>query len=267
MENANGFGHLAALAFPLALYQYLHAKGAIRWLGLALCAILVGGVITSVSRGALFSLIIVFCVVMFRERGRWLPILIVIALAIGATPFLPEYFLKRVGRLGTDVKNSITIGNRHDLTSRGHLNTAGLRIWSAHPIVGVGIGNFGHHYSRPEFASGMRANRSIVAHNIYIQAMSEMGTVGLAILAWLLINATRSMFSARRASRESRERRLYFGAVEMMTLTILISTATYGSVMGNDLWMFLALAAISGRVALTGVKTGERAVPATEQLT
>lgn len=267
MENANNFGHLAALAFPLALYQYLYAKGALRWVGLVLCAILVGGVVASVSRGALVSLFIVFAVVMVLERRRWLPIMIIGGLAFGSIPLLPEYFIDRVRNITVDVKNSITIGNDRSMTTRGHLNTAGLRIWAAHPVVGVGIGNFGYYYSRPAFAGGMRAEQSIVAHNIYIQAMAEMGTVGIAVLAWLLLNAGRSLFRARRLSRWSQERWLYFGAVEMMTLAIVVSTATYGSLMGNDLWMFLGLAAIAGRVACEGAPAGMEAPNGAETLT
>jgi len=259
MENANGFGHLAALAFPLAFYQYLYAKGRLRWIGLVLSAVLVGGVIASVSRGALVSLFVVFAVMMVRERRRWIPILVIVALAASLLPFLPAYYVKRVGNIAVDVKNSVTVGNDRGLTSRGHLNTAGLRIWAEYPVVGVGIGNFGFYYSRPEFIAGMRAEQTIVAHNIYIQTLAEMGTVGIGILAWLLFNAGRSLLRARRASSWSRERWLYFRAVEMMTLAILVSTATYGSVMGNDLWMFLGLAAIAGRVAGSTVEASDEA--------
>ncbi len=158
-----------------------------------------------------------------------------------------------------DVTNSIMVGSETDLTSRGHLNAAGFRIWAAHPILGVGIGNFGYYYSRPEFIGGMLAHQGILAHNIYIQAAAEMGTIGIALLLWLLINAGLSLLRARRLSRTRRDRWIYFGAVEMMTLAILVSTATYGSLMGNDLWMFLGLAAIAGRVARTAPPTRQEA--------
>ncbi len=254
MENPNGFGHLAALAFPLALYQYLYAKGWVRWLGLLLCAVLAGGVVASVSRGALLSLLVVLVAVVIVERRRLIPILLIFGLAFSSIPLLPDYFVERAANLVVDVKNSVMIGNQRGLTSRGHLNTAGLRIWAAHPIMGVGIGNFGFYYNEREFIGGMTAKQEVVAHNIYIQALAEMGTVGAVVLFWLLLNSGLSLLRARRVTGRSDERRIYFGAIEMMTLAILVSTASSGSLMGNDLWMFLGLTMIAGRVAET---TGE----------
>lgn len=249
MGNPNNFGGLATLAFPLALYQYIYAKGWMRLLGLALTAILVGGIVSSVSRGALVSLIVVFTVVCVRERRRLIPILLVIGLAFSAIPLLPDYFLERAGNLTVDVKNSVAVGSGPGLTSRGHLNTVGLRIWAAHPILGVGIGNFGFYYNQRDYISGMAAGEQVVAHNIYIQALAEMGTVGALVLAWLLLNSGLSLMRARRATHYTERRRIYSRAIEMMTLAILINTASTGSLMGNDMWMFLGLTMIAGRVA------------------
>jgi len=249
MENPNNFGQLATLAFPLALYQYIYGKGWMRWLGLLLSGILVGGIVASVSRGATVSLIVVFGAVMFVERRRLIPILLVLGLAFSLIPLLPDFFVERVGNLAVDVKNSLTIGNQQGLTSRGHLNTAGLRIWAAHPVLGVGIGNFGYYYNQRQFIGGMTAGEEVVAHNIYVQALAEMGTVGGVVLFWLLLNSALSLLRARRVTDRRGARWIYFGAIEMMTLSILVSTASTGSLMGNDLWMFLGLTMIASRVA------------------
>jgi O-antigen ligase len=249
MENPNNFGQLATLAFPLALYQYLYGKGWVRWVGLTLGGILVGGIVVSVSRGALVSLIIVFGVVMFLERRRLIPLLLILGLAVSAIPLLPDFFVERVGNLTVDVKNSLLVGNQTGLTSRGHLNTAGLRIWTAHPVMGVGVGNFGFYYNQRQFIGGMTAKQTVVAHNIYVQTLAEMGTIGAVLLLWMLVNSGRSLIQARRATDRNGERWTYFGAIEMMTLSILIATASTGSVMGNDLWMFLGLTMIASRVA------------------
>jgi O-antigen ligase len=251
MANPNNFGQLAALAFPLALYQYIFGKGWVRWLGFALSGVLVAGIVVSISRGALISLIIVFVVVMVRERRRLIPLLLVAVLALSAVPLLPDFFIYRVENLNDDVKNSIMIGNKQTLTSRGHLNTAGLRIWAANPVMGVGLGNFGRYYIKREFIGGMTAGAQVMPHNIYIQAMAEMGTVGLAVLVWMLVNSALSLIRARNSTDPKGQRWAYFRALEMMTLSILISTASSGNILGNDLWMFLGLTMIAGRVAQT----------------
>ncbi len=248
MENANGFGHLAALAFPLAFYQYLYRRGTMRWVGLALSAVLVGGVVVSVSRGALVSVIVICAVTLFRERQRALPLLLVIAMVIPLIPVMPEYFNKRVGNLTEDIKNSLSIGRDRGLTSRGYLNNAGLKIWAAHPILGVGIGNFGHYYIQRDYMQRLDGTDEMVAHNIYVQALSETGLVGFGVLVSVLGISAYSIWRARRKSDRTGERWIYLGAIEMMALAIVVSTATYGSVMNNDFWMFIALTAISRRV-------------------
>lgn len=249
MENANNFGHLAALAFPLALYQYLYRRGAIRWFGLALACLLMGGVVASVSRGALLSVIIVSGATLALERRRAIPILLIIVLALSVAPFLPDFFQERVGNLAEDVKNSLMVGSNRELTSRGYLNSAGLRIWSTHPVLGVGIGNFGHYYVQREYVEGLAGTEQTIAHNIYIQALAETGLVGAAILMWLLLNSVRNVWRGRRVYDRSSQEWIYFSSLSMMTFAILISTATYGSLMDNDFWMFLGLTAVAGRIA------------------
>jgi O-antigen ligase len=249
MRNPNALAHLAALAFPLALYQYMFAKGWVRWFSLALCAVLAGGIVVSVSRGALISVLFVFFAVVIRERRRLIPLLFVAGLAFSAIPLVPEYYFVRVGNLATDAKYSLALGNDRQLTDRGHLNAAGLRIWAAHPIMGVGIGNFGYYYVRPEFRGGMLAKQSIVAHNVYIQALSETGIVGTSIFFWMLINSVLSLLRAGRAVKRTDKRWVYFGGVEMMTLAVLISTGVVGNMVGSNLWLFLGLTMVADKVA------------------
>ena len=249
MENANSFGHLAALAFPLALYQYIYRRGWMRVAGFALLIILTGGIVASVSRGALLSVMVVFAVTLWRERQRAIPLLIVVAVAVAATPLLPEYYQDRVGNLAVDIKNSVMVNNDRGLTSRGYLNSAGLKIWSTHPILGVGIGNFGYYYVQREFVEDLAGSEQTIAHNIYIQALAEMGVVGAFLLLWIMLQSAKSILRARKLSEAYQDRLVYFRAIEMMALAILVSTATYGSLMNNDFWMFIGLTAIASRVA------------------
>jgi len=249
LGNANHFGHLSALAFPLALYQYLYRKGIVRWIGLALCGLLAGGVIVSVSRGAVLSLVLVFLVVLVVERRRIVPLALVIALGLCATPFLPDYFHRRVGNLVTDVKRSVFVHQEKVLTSRGYLNKAGIKIWQDHPVLGVGVGNFGFYYVEKDYNPGMLKSDRVVAHSIYMQALAETGTVGGLTLLWLILVSLRNIILARRASRHDPDRWLYFGAIEMMALAVFISMASYGSLLNSDFWLFVCLPAVSKRVA------------------
>lgn len=265
MENANSFGHLAALAFPLALYQYLYREGTVRVAGFILTGCLFGGVVASVSRGALLSVLFIVTVTLIRERRRTIPLLIVVALGIASTPFLPEYYRERVGNLVDDVKNSLAVKQDRGLTSRGSLNSAGLKIWWDHPIVGVGIGNFGRYYVQSDYVAELQGSENIIAHNIYIQALAEMGIIGTIVLLWLLFGSARGIWLARRSTVRGSPEWIYFGAMEMMVLAIFVSTASYGNLMSNDFWLFVALTAASARVAVAG--TTRPQLPAPEATT
>ena len=249
LENANEFGNLAALAFPLALYQYLYRRGAQRWVGLALAALCLAGVIASVSRGALIALLTVFALMTFAERRRVGALVLVGVLALVAVPLVPSYFFERIDNLAADVKGTVYFGESESITTRGQYNRGGMRIWLAHPVLGVGIGNFGYYFVDREFNPGARASELVPAHNIYLQALVEMGLVGLGVLLWLIGLTLRNVFSARRLTRGDPLRWPYFGGIEMMALTVLIASFSTGNIMSEGFWLLLCLAGISARVA------------------
>ncbi len=263
LNDANSLGHFAALAFPLALYQYIYRKGFLRWVGLALSLLLVMGISVSASRGATISLLLVFPIILVVERRRIIPLILVMALVLCTLPFLPDYYYKRMENLGSDVKRTLLIDSRENPTTRGYLLKAGLKMWLANPVLGVGVRNFEHYYFTKEFNPGSRSMTNVMAHNIYIQALAETGTVGALILLWLILATLRNIIQARRASDRDPDRWLYFSSVEMMALAIFISTSTYGSYMWSDFWLLITLAAVSKRVALAEqeVESRQRMVP------
>jgi O-antigen ligase len=264
MADANSLGHFAALAFPLTLYQYLYRKGFLRWVGLALSMLFIAGISVSVSRGATISLILVFLTILVKERRKIIPLIMVILLFLCTLPFLPDYYYERMGNLGSDVKRTVGIRTNDDPTPRGYLMKAGLKMWLDNPVLGVGARNFGLYYVEREYNPGLKKSNRVIAHNIYIQALAEMGTVGAVILLWLILATLRNIVQARRASDRDSDQWHYFGSIEMMALAIFVSTATYGSYMWSDFWLLITLVAVSKRVALTEqeVESQQRMLPA-----
>jgi len=85
-----------------------------------------------------------------------------------------------------------------------------LRIWAAHPILGVGVGNiqvvFSEYQNRALESMTLEANTRVIdIHNDYIQTLVEAGLVGgLAMLAFLITLAYLAVFLLRRIEEKDR---------------------------------------------------------------
>lgn len=81
---------------------------------------------------------------------------------------------------------------------------AGLRMYQAHPLLGVGIGNYPDAY--PGYAVTIFVNSLGQAHNYYINIAAETGTLGLAV--YLFFVASLLIAGGCALSQVSKSRRL-----------------------------------------------------------
>lgn len=249
--HTSELGYISVTAFPLAFYQFLYRSDRLRWLALALSGLLFGGVVISAARTASFAIFVVVIATMISERRRIIPILLILVLALGMLPFLPDYYLSRVSGLANDAKNTILFTRSDQLTPRGMLNKAAIEIWLKSPIWGVGIGNFGHYFVEKEINPGFQRSNKVPPHNTYLQALAEMGVLGFLALIALFVLLVWHVFQARRLTYREIDEWSYHGGIQMMILVVLITCATGTNIMRNEFWLFLCLAPISHRVALS----------------
>jgi O-antigen ligase len=243
MQNPLDLGDLAALAIPLALYRFLYASGFVKYLGLALSAIFAGGVVVSMARGSFIALMVVFGVILVVERRRSGALVLVVVLALVAAPFLPAHFYDRVDNLIGQVKGTLLLEDEEGMTIRGYYNKGGMRIWMAHPLLGVGIGNFGYYFIEREFNPGVTATTGVSTHNAYLQVLTEMGLIGFGVFMWLIGATLHNLVRARRACLGDLHRWSYIGALLMSSLTVFLASASSGGLMRENLWLALCLPA------------------------
>jgi len=248
LENENGLGELAALSLVISLYFFFYADR--RWkraVGLGLCVLLGFGVIASISRGAVLSLLAGLAAVLLRESGKRLRLVFVAALALLALPYFPESFFHRFRNIAQDLRGTVTLSQRVGLTSRGYYNKAGIKIWKAHPVLGVGLGNYGSYYIRPEFNPGIRGRRTLPPHNIYIQALAETGVLGFtALCGWILL-AVWDYLKAERTKLKEGAHRWPVRASETLTIVALVMYFSSGSLVYTNFAMVLTLGYICRR--------------------
>jgi O-antigen ligase len=266
-ENQNQLGELSALGLSVAVYAFLYGD---RWwkqvMGLMACVVLSMGLVTSVSRGAVLAMIAGLIWIALREGQQRKRIVVIAFLALLAYPFLPEYFFNRFRNLNTDVRGTIVLHQRTGLTTRGYFNKAGLKIWKAHPVLGVGIGNYGYYFIQPEFNPGVKGNRNLPPHNIYIQALAETGTVGFLVLCWWLVQAGFNYWRVERRALLDRVNRGTLRACEAITVTALVFYFSAGSLYYSNLAMILTLSYLCRRCAeneeaLSGAQAAGAPIP------
>jgi len=256
-ENENQLGEISALSMMVAVYIFLYGN---RWwkqvLGLCLAAVLSLGVVSSISRGAVLALMAGLAWIALRESKHRLRVGMVALLALLAVPFLPESFFNRFKNLNTDLRGTVELSQRVGLTTRGYFNKAGIKIWKAHPVLGVGLGNFGYYYIQPEFNPGLRGNKKLPPHNIYVQALAETGTVGFLVLCWWIAQCGYNFWQAERGIPDDRAMKGYLRTCEAVTVVALVLFFSSGNLAYSSTAMVLTLNFLCRRC----VETEQRAV-------
>lgn len=169
-EGKSKLAIFLALFTPLMIsYTVFHRN----WVSFSGTFIFLGSLIYTVCRGAYISVLgaIIFLLIMSKHRRLYLEVLIVAVIII--TTFI-GVFLPEVG--SQVMEETLQMGREGQLESdRGVWIVEGLRSFLAHPILGIGLGNF----ARLEFP--VPPYTECLSHNDYVQILVEQGLIGLLI--------------------------------------------------------------------------------------
>jgi O-antigen ligase len=120
------------------------------------------------------------------RRWPWFVGLLLIAAVIA--PFLPAYYWERVADIGAQAVETVDVGEAF-LTDRGQLNRAAIQMWQDHPFLGVGAGQYIVHLGLTRYNPGFKPGIELTAHNLYLEALSENGILGFAVLMTMILLA------------------------------------------------------------------------------
>lgn len=162
-------------------------------------AIGVPALVFSLARSAAIAFVIVGLIFAWRNRhGRFFPLaaITVLSLIAIALPFVPAIFWERMATM-TD------FGLDRTLLRRVSYNLIGLDLWFAHPVLGVGPGNFPQHYASFDYRwYPGREPLPRQLHNSYLEVAVEMGLVGISTFLMVMVSSLkRGIEAARGASR------------------------------------------------------------------
>ncbi len=198
-------------------------------------------VLATGSRGAMVSLVAILLSSLALDRKSWqfaLPTLLVGVLSL---LLLPAMFVERV-------ESIFTLSDR----GAGRLNIllVGLQIIGAHPLLGVGWGNFGRAFDRYlRQTAGVRGY--IIPewgpHNVFLGALGELGIIGFVLFSTMIVLTVRDNFNAVQVFKQSNNTRMT--KLSIGVLLGLLGTLTAS--MFVDLryrkifWLALALAEVT----------------------
>jgi O-antigen ligase len=242
---------VVGLAIAVAFVVNRHISTPLRALSGISAALCLSGILLSLSRGGLIATacaLLVAVAVGGRWRGRVLALCGTLAImAVGYFALIASLPAKQ---------RVLDVGSGGG-TGRLDLWTVGLRMIDAHPLNGVGSGQFAlssvHYLLRPGLiqSGAFILSTPKVAHNTYINIAAELGLVGgvlfVGILLFCVGCALRAVQLVRRAGDESLE--ILFRGVIVAIGGYLAALLFLSENYSKLLWILLALGPVMLAVA------------------
>jgi O-antigen ligase len=263
----NSYAGYLEMTFPLALALTVWLAGRIvarradwrpslvqrvGWLSVPAAALLLlAGIGASYSRGAwLGTAVGVVAMIALAGRrslvaGLTAAVVLGATLGLGGAALLPEGFTERLDSISEslayrDVRSMVITEENYAVAERLAMWYAGLGMFDARPVQGVGAANFDRAYAAyrvPQFPYSRWH-----AHNYYIHIAAEAGMIGLAAYGLMLIAAWIEMGRALRHLRDGWLRALTVGAVGILAAVMTHNVFENLHVLNMNVHLFTALA-------------------------
>lgn len=239
-SNQGDFGVAMCVVWPLAGMLLIGEEKKISRIIFLVCLLgFTGATFVSSSRGALLALAVTAAIGWIRNPKRILAGLIVALLLLAGVYLLP-------GANKARLQSALHPESDSTVNIRLNLWRAGLDMFTSHPILGVGPGNFPSVYYS-QYPKLDASNVITAPHNIFIQASSELGLMGtLPLLAMMLflfrLNArTRKMLrTTGEAGRQRLEYRLAT-ALDLALIAYVVSGSFLTVLYYPHLWVLLGM--------------------------
>jgi len=243
--DPNIYGLYQVAAIPVAIELARGAGPATRRWWLAALLPLLVSVVATQSRGAVVATAVVLIYLALREgmrggrlRVRLLPGLLVALLAVSALVWVAASVSDRFDPARVEEDRG---------SGRIDLWYVAWRAYEQHPVLGLGAGNFqpesvellSHEPGVQMVQSHLLDTPGVLVHNVYLEALSELGPPGAALFVGTLLVTLVGLGGAARASPSCPE----LAALVPMLLAY-IAGATFLSIINSKLlWLLVGVCA------------------------
>jgi O-antigen ligase len=251
--NKNHFAYLMEMAFGLGL-GILIAGGIKRdqvLLYLALLLPIWTGLVLANSRGGILAMLaqVLVAALMLLSvqtsgiaRSSVVKVVLIVVLGAGV---LFGTFLVGGDRLASNFEaatSEFSTETSTDGASRNEIWRASLKMFAAHPILGVGLGGYWTGITAYHDASGRMTPQE--AHNDYLELLSSGGLIGFAIGVWFVVMMVR-MIRKNLSVDNGFKRAVRFGAVLGLAGVAAHSLVDFGLHILINAMVFITLVMLS----------------------
>jgi O-antigen ligase len=260
--DANFFAAVQVVAIPVEAVLVSQVNSTrMRAIVLVGLAVTVGSVMTSLSRGGILTLAVAFLLLsiqpasaFFRTRARKRAFMLVAAVG-GAILLIATYS-------ALSARTSSLFTTADGGSGRTNLWLAAVQGWHQHPLLGMGFGAFVGQSDQlllttpgVDFSAYALRPTGQFVHNAYLESLTELGPIGLALFLGILVTTAATLLStARRAARAGAMFLSSFARALLVSLAAFAFASLFlSSETDRALWILLGLA-----VVLPGVLTEEQ---------
>jgi O-antigen ligase len=199
--DSNDYAAYLIFVFPFVAYLLFAEKGSMgrKLLGFVVVPAGLYQMLSTGSRGGLVGLIAVGCAILMMGKPKVKVLLLIGAptLALLALPFVPSRSIDRFVSLF--VKSAEDKSAKESAEARQRLLYQSISLSLAHPLFGVGPGQFMENESKIAKASGGKGMWH-ETHNTYTQISSECGIPALIVYVAALASTIRNLWKLRKTS-------------------------------------------------------------------
>jgi O-antigen ligase len=220
--NPNELAMALNLLLPFAVVLGLTSKGLKRLAYFACAGVLAFAVVVSFSRGGFLGLVALGGVLMWKAgRGkRAMTVLAGLVLCCAFLVAMPSGYSDRIFTiLHTQNDQTKSAQERQELIGRA------VEVIIHHPVIGVGVGNF-----------GIYSIKDKVAHNAYLEIAAELGVIGFIAYMVLIFAPLRTLKRIERETYETRagpggwserERETYFLSIGLQAVIVAYMVCSF----------------------------------------
>ena len=190
-RDNNDLARVLALSVPL--WWVLAARprpGWSRWVAAAGLVISVAAIVCTYSRGGFVAMLVGAAVIAQVYRPLWRSVALWLAFVAALLVLAPRPYLAHIATLSAPTAERSVQG-------RLGIWRDGLGILARQPVLGQGAGTF-------ESAADGTPSAHRASHNILLEVAAELGAVGLAAYAWLVLATLWRLHGLRRTASESK---------------------------------------------------------------